>query len=108
FMGAVFHYRDKKQVVPVINPGAGLEYTVASTIKKLTVKKKPKIGLLQGTGEPGQQEMSQLMHELNQAYKVVPISGLDTTSVPADIDVLMIIDPKQKISTKALESIDQY
>jgi gliding-associated putative ABC transporter substrate-binding component GldG len=108
FMGAVFHYHSKKQVVPVINPGAGLEYTVASAIKRLTVKKKPKVGLLQGTGEPKQKAMPQFMHALNQEYKVVPISGLDTTAVPADIDVLMVIDPKQKISTKALISIDQY
>jgi gliding-associated putative ABC transporter substrate-binding component GldG len=108
YLGAVFHYHDKKQVVPVIRPGAGLEYTVASTIKKLTVKKKPKVGLLQGNGEPNLRAMPQLKKELSQEYKVVDISGLDTTSVPADIEVLMVIAPKQKLSSKALESIDQY
>lgn len=108
YMGAVFHYHNKKKVVPVIAPGAGMEYTVASTIKELIAKKKPKIGLLQGSGEPSKSDMPQLMHALQQEYNVVDISGLDTTAVPADINVLMVIAPKKKLSAKELESIDQY
>lgn len=108
YLGAVFKYHDKKQAVPVIRPGSGLEYSIASTIKQLTIKKKPKIGLLQGDGEPSQREMPQLAKELRQMYQVVPVSGLDTTSVPADIEALMVIAPKQKLSQHKLQAIDQY
>lgn len=108
YFGAVFHYHDKQEVVPVIQPGAGLEYTIASTIKMLTTDEKPKIGLLQGHGEPGQQEIVQLANELNQQYQLVDVSGLDTAAVPADIEVMMIIAPAQKLSQKELTSIDQY
>lgn len=110
YMGVVFQYEGKKHVIPVIRPGNSMEYTIASTIKMLTIKKKPKIGLLQGDGEPTQRDMPQLMHELRQEYSVVNVnrSALDTTQVPADIRVLMVIGPSKKLQPKELEAIDQY
>lgn len=108
YFGAVFRYQDKNEVVPVVQPGAGLEYTISSTVRQLTTEEKPKIGLLQGHGEPGREEMIQLMNELEQRYEVVEVTGLDTTSVPADIEALMIIAPEQPVSESELEAIDQY
>ena len=108
YLGAVFQYEGKSQVVPVIQPGDGLEYTIASTIKKLTETKKPKIGLLQGNGEPTEQEMPQLMQELQDRYKIEKISNIDTTGIPADINVLMIIAPSRPFTQNQLKSIDQY
>lgn len=108
YLGAVFKYQGKEEIVPLIRPGGSMEYTVASKIKQLTVDQKPKIGLLQGHGEPSQTEMQQLMNELNQRYQVVDVSGLDTTSVPPDIETLMIIRPQQSLTQNELKSIDQY
>lgn len=108
YFGAVFRYQDKKEVVSVVQPGAGLEYTIASTIQKMTVDKKPKIGLVQGHGEPGRQEVIQLMNELEQRYQVETVNGLDTTSVPADIEALAVIAPEQSLTDNELQAIDQY
>lgn len=108
YFGAVFNYKGKRDIVPVIRPGSAMEYTIASTIKKLTIKKKPKIGILQGHGEPGLNEMKQLNQELSQRYDVQTVSGIDTTGVPADLEVLMIISPKQEIPQADLKAIDQY
>lgn len=108
YFGAVFRYQDKREVVPVVQPGAGLEYTIASTVKQLTAEVKPKVGLLQGHGEPTQQEMIQFMGELEQRYQVVEVAGLDTASVPADIEVLMVIAPEQPLSENGKQAIDQY
>jgi gliding-associated putative ABC transporter substrate-binding component GldG len=108
YFGAVFRYQGKKEVVPVVSPGAGLEYTIASTIRQLTMEDKPKIGLLQGHGEPGREELIQLMNELEQRYEVVEVAGLDTTSVPADIEALLVIAPDSPIAHSALQAIDQY
>ncbi len=108
YLGAVFRYEGKNEIVPVIQPGAGMEYTIASTIKKLTETKKPKIGLLQGNGEPGRQEMPQLMQQLQDRYQVEPVDDFDSTGVPADIDVLMVVAPTKPFTQKQLEAIDQY
>lgn len=108
YLGAVFRFRDKREVVPVIRPGASLEYTIASTIKRLTVEEKPKIGVLQGHGEPALNAMQQLNTELNQQYQVTEVAGLDTAAVPADIEVLMVVGPAQELSQNELTAIDQY
>ncbi len=108
YLGAVFKYQGKTEVVPFIQPNSSLEYTIASKIKQLTIENKPKIGLLQGHGEPPQSEMQQLTQELNQRYQIADVSGLDTTSVPADIETLLIIRPEQQLSQNELLAIDQY
>lgn len=108
YLGAVFQYHGKSQSLPVIRPGAGLEFEIASTVKKLIIKKKPKIGLLQGDGEPTSQDLGAFMNELKQEYDVVNISGLDTTQVSPDIKVLLIIHPTKELKPHALQAIDQY
>lgn len=108
YLGAVFTYQGKKEVVPFVRPGGSMEYTLASKIKQLTIDEKPKIGLLQGHGEPSQLAMQQLIQELKQRYQLVNVSGLDTTSVPADIESLLIIRPQKKLTQNELKAIDQY
>lgn len=108
YLGAVFSYQGKKEVVPFVRPGGSIEYTLASKIKQLTIDEKPKVGLLQGHGEPSQRSMQQLTKELKQRYQLVNVSGLDTTSVPADIESLLIIRPKKKLTQNELKAIDQY
>lgn len=108
YLGAVFSYQGQKEVIPVIRPGGSMEYAIASKIKQLTIDKKPKIGLLQGHGEPPKRQMQQLTNELKQRYQIVNVSGLDTASVPANIETLLIIKPSKKLSQDELIAIDQY
>ncbi|SHF77548.1 gliding-associated putative ABC transporter substrate-binding component GldG [Fodinibius roseus] len=108
YLGVVFSYRGQQEAVPFVQPGGSMEYTIASKIKQLTIEDKPRIGLLQGHGEPPRQQMQQLVGELEQRYELVEVSGLDTTSVPADIESLLIIKPEQELSQNELVAIDQY
>lgn len=108
YLGAVFSYQGNKEAVPFIRPGSSIEYTLVSKIKQLTVDEKPKIGLLQGHGEPSQREMIQLRDELSQRYQLETVTGLDSTSVPPDIETLLVIRPQQKLTQNELKAIDQY
>ena len=108
YLGAVFQYEDKREILPVIQPGAALEYNIASTIKQLIVTEKPKVGLLQGHGEPNRQSMPQLTEQVSQQYQLVNVSGIDTAGVPADIEVLLVIKPENNLNTDELVAIDQY
>lgn len=108
YLGAVFHYGGEREVVPVIRPGAAMEYTIASTIHQLTIEEKPVIGLLQGHGEPTRQEMQQLTQQLTQQYTIREVSGLDTTAVPPEVEVLMVVAPQQPIPQEEQVGIDQY
>ncbi|MDX1639103.1 MAG: GldG family protein [Balneolaceae bacterium] len=108
YFGAVFEYGGQREPIPVIQPGSALEYSIASTIKQLTIEQKPKVGLLQGHGEPTRQEMTQVAGQLSQMYEVTEVSGLDTTAVPPDIEVLLVVAPEQELSQQELVHIDQY
>lgn len=108
YLGLKFSYQGQTETVPVVRPGGSMEYTIASKIKQLTIEQKPKIGLLQGHGEPTQQAMKQLTTELKQRYDIVNVSGLDTAAVPANIEALMVFKPEKKLSQNELLAIDQY
>lgn len=108
YLGAVFSYEDKSEVLPVITPGASLEYDIALTVRKLTAENKLKIGLLQGHGEATRSEMVQAMDQLSQLYEVTTVTGIDTAGVPVDLEALMVVNPKQEFTTEELLAIDQY
>lgn len=108
YLGAVFTYGEKREVIPVIQPGAAMEYSIASTIKKLVQVDKPMLGLLQGHGEPPQEEMVQLINELGQMYEITTVEGLDSTTVNPQIEALLVIGPSEALSTNELVAIDQY
>lgn len=108
YLGAVFQYGDQREAIPFIEPGSALEYTIASTIQKLTRDHSAVLGLLQGHGEPSFQEMIQLQDALDGRYETQTVSGVDTAGVPPNIDVLLIARPEEALSTEEALAIDQY
>ncbi len=108
YLGAVFRYSNKKEVLPVIRRGSSIEYEIALNFKKLIATQKPRIGFLTGHGEPPQTAMNQVMDELEELYQVVPVGSIDSTSVPANLEALIVINPMQELSTRELLEIDQF
>ena len=49
YLGALLQMGDIKEVIPFIQPGAAMEYALSSSIKKLSSKERPVVGLLQGS-----------------------------------------------------------
>ena len=46
FMGILIQADgQKEEVIPLVQPGSSLEYEITTSIKKITLKNKPKIGL---------------------------------------------------------------
>ena len=60
YLGAVIKMGDKTDVLPLIDPNSSLEYALSNSIKKLSIDKKPWLGLLQDNGEPMMDEMPQV------------------------------------------------
>ncbi|MFB6279281.1 MAG: GldG family protein [Salinibacter sp.] len=108
YLGAVFQYQDQREVVPFVEPGSAMEYTIASTMSKLTQDDKAVLGVLQGHGEPGLKAMPQLQDALSGRYNLQTVSGVDTAGVPPKIDALLVARPKDELSTQAALAIDQY
>ncbi len=108
YLGAVFQYQDQREVLSFLEPGSALEYTIASSMQKLTQEEQAVLGVLQGHGAPALNEMTQLRDALKGRYNLQTVSGIDSTGVPANVDVLLIPRPTRPLSTQAALAVDQY
>lgn len=108
FMGAVFLYEDKKEVIPVVQNTSSLEYDISTIIKRLTSKTRKKVGFLSGNGEPGLNELSRAQQLVGKQYDVTPVDVTGGKPVPEDVSALIVMAPKNPFSETAKFQIDQY
>lgn len=108
FMGAIIELGEQKEVIPFMQPGAAMEYTLSTSIKKLTVTDKPSIGLLQGHGEPSLSELQQVHEGLGILYNIEPITLNDTAPIPDYYKTIALIAPKDSFPQTHLEKLDEF
>ena len=108
YMGLVFLYEDRKESIPVIQNTGTLEYDISSTIKRMTVQGRKKIGFLNGQGEPALNELTHAQEILRKQYDVVPVDVTKGNAVPADVAALIVAAPANRFSEPAKFQIDQY
>jgi len=108
YMGLIMQMGEKQEVVPVIQPGSGMEYSLTTAIKKLSLVDKPKIAFIQGHGEPSPNASIQLLEQLSILYDIEPYTITDTTEIPKYFKTITIIDPKDTIQESHIRKIDNY
>lgn len=108
YMGAVLSLGTRKEIIPVVQPGLAMEYTLSTAIKKLSVVDKATVGFLQGSGEPSLNELAQARKELEVLYTVKDITVNDTTPIPGDLRTLAIIRPTDSIAPVVLNQLDRF
>ena len=108
YLGALIQMGDRKEVIPFIQPGAAMEYALSTNIKKLAVKDKPTIALLQGHGEATLSSIQQLYNQLSILYSVETIEFNDTTGVPFQYKTLVVIAPKDTIPQSHFNYLDEF
>ncbi len=111
FLGLVFLYGDKKEVIPFANQLDQLEYDMTGAIKKLISENPPKIGWLTGHGEPelwGNQGISRPLAEIRKNYTLQAVNLTASEKVPDDINVLLMVNPTDSFKTEELYKLDQF
>jgi gliding-associated putative ABC transporter substrate-binding component GldG len=108
YMGLVFLYEDKKEVIPVIESITSLEYDISSTIKRLTTQTRKKIGFLEGEDEAPLSEFTNVQKVIGRQYDVTTVNLTTAGAVPDDIAALLVVAPKKTISPPVKYRIDQY
>jgi len=108
YMGAVLSLGEQKEIIPVIQPGLAMEYTLSTSIKKLSLTNKPAIGLLQGNGEAGLNEITQVNQEMSILYRLENIRITDSTSIPSHISTLAIVRPTDSIPDLVFSHLDGF
>jgi gliding-associated putative ABC transporter substrate-binding component GldG len=85
-----------------------MEYSLSTSIKKMTVDDKPKIAFLEGHKEASLSSMMQVLQSLSVLYDVDP---LNLTNANLDLNkykTLVIIDPKDTIPPEQLRKLDEF
>jgi len=108
YLGAVISMGERKEVIPLIQSSNALEYSLSKAIKKLSVKDKPSVALLQGNGEPSIQEIIQVYNEMSVLYNVEPLTITDTTVIPEKVKTIIIIRPKDTIPSRYFRQLDGF
>lgn len=108
YLGLVFMYEDRREVIPVVQNTSTLEYDISSTIKRLTQKSRKKVAFLAGQGESGTDQMRRAHDMLSRQYDVQTIDFSAGQPIGHDIAVLLIVSPTQPFSETAKYKIDQY
>ncbi len=108
YLGAKITMGEQTDVIPVMQPGAAMEYALSSSIKKLSVIDKPKVGLIQGHGEPTMNSYQQAMQQLLVLYDVQPVTLSDENTTLADFKTLAIIAPTDSFPDADLQALDNY
>jgi gliding-associated putative ABC transporter substrate-binding component GldG len=108
YLGAVVQKGEETEVIPAIGQTQGMEYSLSTAIKKLTVKNKPIIGILQGHGEPPLQKLQQAIYALQVLNDVEPVYLTDTTDELSKCAALAIIAPTDSFPQSHLDQLTRY
>ena len=108
YLGAVLKCGDKKEVIPLIQPGAAMEYALSTSIKKMTVAFKPKIGFIEGHGESSGNSMVQVMQSLSVLYEVEPLNLATAPSDLGNYKTLIIVNPRDTFPPSDLQKLDNF
>jgi gliding motility-associatede transport system auxiliary component len=96
YMGLVFLYSGKQEILPFIGQTQNLEYEITGVIKRLTEKQLKKVGVLSGPDMPGLDKIGKANQFLSKFYNLTPVDASKNTVIPNDISVLVVFSPKQQ------------
>lgn len=107
FLGAVLKYGENTEIIPFLQPGSAMEYSLSSSLKKLTNDDKKLVGFIQGHREPTISMMTQAMQALNVLNIVEAVNITDSTYL-ARYQTLVLIAPTDTIPQEHLKMLDDY
>jgi gliding-associated putative ABC transporter substrate-binding component GldG len=108
YLGVNIEKGENREVIPLVQPGAGMEYALTRSIKKLAITDKPSVAFIQGHGEPSVQASMQVVQELSALYNVEPYTITDTAEIPSYYKSLVWIAPKDTIPASHFNKIDRF
>lgn len=94
YMGLVFLYGGKQEVLPFVGNSQNLEYDITGVIKRLSEKEQKKVGFLSGAGVPGIDKFGKVNQFLSRYYQLAPVDASKNNAIPNDIAALVVITPK--------------
>ena len=108
YLGAVVQMGEESEVIPAIGQSQGMEYSLSTAIKKLSVKDKPVIGILQGHGEAPLQQLQYAINAMEVLNRVEPVYLTDSTQELLKFEAVAIVAPKDSFPQSHLDQLSQF
>ena len=108
YLGAVLKMGEQQDVIPFIQPGSAMEYGLSTSIKKMAVVDKPSVGVVQGYGSSGANELAQVYQSLGILYNVENVDLSTSENIPDRFRTVAIVAPKDSIPPTHLAKLDQF
>jgi len=110
YMGLVCLYKDKQEVLPIVDNPSGLEYEITAAIKKLSSGRSelPAVGFLSGHDEPGMDQLQTIQQVFAKLYRMRAVSVANGAAVPDDIEVLVVASPRRDLPPADRYAVDQF
>ncbi len=105
YMGIVLLYKDRREIIPIIEDLRGLEYDITSKIRKLVTGKLGVLGFTKGHGEKDLDE--RIRGALLDHYNILDID-LTNQDIPDSVDALVILGPSEKFDSVSLRKLDDF
>ena len=106
YLGAVVKMGEQQDIIPVLVQGSGMEYTLSTSIKKMSVIEKPSVGLVQGHGEPSLSELQMAYQQLSILYNVQNVDLNEP--IPSTMKAVAVIAPKDSFPPNHLVNLSAY
>jgi gliding-associated putative ABC transporter substrate-binding component GldG len=108
YLAMLVQYRDQSQVFPNALDVHDLEYTMTTTISKLSSEKATKVGFFAGQGnEEAAQQLQGLRKLIETEYELEAVDLLSSGFVPEGIAVLLVWNPN-RVSEREKYELDQF
>src|SRR3989339_90035 len=110
YMGIVISYGENSESIPAVKQNTSdLEYQLTTVIKKVISDKIAAIGIVTSHGTAdSQNQISTIYQELSGLYTLQNIDLQSITSVPDNIDTIIIIGPREQFTEEQLKVINSF
>lgn len=109
YLGMTVQYGDNKEIIPIIENIRNLEYEITAAIKKVSAGELATIGFLTSHNSLDiEKEISAVYEKISELYSVVSLDLNEEDKIPANIDTLLIIGPKEEFSEYQLKELDKF
>ena len=85
-----------------------MEYDLTTAIKKISVKDKPALGVIQGHGEPQAARMQQAMQALSVIYSIESIDLVAEAAIAPRYQALLLVNPVDSFPEDQFAKLNAY
>lgn len=113
YLGLALGYKDKSDVIQVVQDASNLEYELTTRILKMTRERAPVLGVVDLSrsydinNPENKSRFTQLTSQLGDRFEVKDVQLEEQLEIPSDIDALILIQPLG-LSKEAEYVLDQY